>query len=236
MTPSVAAPVTIVIAGEPVAKARPRFTRRRIAYTPAHVRKYEAHGRLAAQLAMGDRPPIEVPVRLELVAELPIPASWSERKRALAIVGDLRPTSRPDVDNARCGLLKQGSEMNPTVAPAAPLAVASTAAHDREWWLEEAVRTRTVLSEVSLERAWTKLNRGDGQAPQATVEALVYGLRDGIDALPTKPERPRRLSELSADQLQEVCARLQNFKPTIARPWTADEVDALVSIWIKSHG
>ena len=103
------------------------------------------------------------------------------------------------------------------------------------WWLEEAVRTRTVLSEVSLERAWTKLNRGDGQAPQATVEALVYGLRDGIDALPTKPESLRRLSELSADQLKEVCARLQNFKPTIARPWTADEVDALVSIWAKSH-
>ena len=179
------------------------------------------------------------------------------------------------------------------VAPAAPLAVVSTAVHDREWWAEEAVRAgtdrsslvavgmveqpqpetitpwdapswreaavayhkdrngrrlsveiepkrlarqrRLLLSEVSLERAWHELNRGDGRAPQATVEALVYGLRDGIDALPTKPERLRRLSELSADQLKEVCARLQNFKPTIARPWTADEVDALVSIWAKSH-
>ena len=179
------------------------------------------------------------------------------------------------------------------VAPAAPLAVVSTAVHDREWWAEEAVRAgtdrsslvaagmveqpqpetitpwdapswreaavayhkdrngrrlsveiepkrlarlrRLLLSEVSLERAWHELNRGDGRAPQATVEALVYGLRDGIDALPTKPERLRRLSESSADQLKEVCARLQNFKPTIARPWTADEVDALVSIWAKSH-
>ena len=92
-------PVTVVIAGEPVAKARPRATRRGFVYTPAHVRKYEAHGRLAAQLAMGDRPPIEVPVRLELVAELPIPASWSARKRSLAVAGDLFPTSRPDVDN-----------------------------------------------------------------------------------------------------------------------------------------
>jgi len=93
------APVTVIVAGEPVAKARPRFTRRGIAYTPAHVRRYESHGRLAAQLAMGDRPPIEVPVRLELVAELPIPASWSARKCALAITGDLLPTSRPDIDN-----------------------------------------------------------------------------------------------------------------------------------------
>jgi len=92
-------PVTVVIAGEPVAKARPRVTRRGIAYTPAHTRKYEAHGRLAAQLAMGGRPPIEVPVRLELVADLPIPDSWSGRRRALAVTGDLLPTSRPDVDN-----------------------------------------------------------------------------------------------------------------------------------------
>jgi Holliday junction resolvase RusA-like endonuclease len=92
-------PVTVVIAGEPVAKARPRLTRRGIAYTPAHTRKYEAHGRLAAQLAMDGRPPIEVPVRLELVAELPIPVSWSGRRRALAVTGDLLPTSRPDVDN-----------------------------------------------------------------------------------------------------------------------------------------
>jgi Holliday junction resolvase RusA-like endonuclease len=91
-------PVTVVIAGEPVAKARPRLTRHGIAYTPAHTRKYEAHGRLAAQLAMGARPPIEAPVRLELVAELPIPGSWSGRRRALAVTGDLLPTSRPDVD------------------------------------------------------------------------------------------------------------------------------------------
>jgi len=89
---------------------------------------------------------------------------------------------------------------------------------------------------VSLEQAQRRLfeHRRDGAAA-STVEALVFGLRDGIDALPAKPERLRRLSELSADQLKEVCARLQNFKPTIARPWTADEVDALVSIWAKSH-
>jgi Holliday junction resolvase RusA-like endonuclease len=99
MTENEAAPVTVVIAGEPVAKARPRVTRRGIAYTPAHTRKFEAHGRLAAQLAMGDRAPIEAPVRLELVVELPIPDSWPGRKRALAVTGDLLPTSRPDVDN-----------------------------------------------------------------------------------------------------------------------------------------
>jgi Holliday junction resolvase RusA-like endonuclease len=92
-------PITIIIGGDPVAKARPRMTRKGFAYTPAHVRKFEAHGRLAAQIAMDGRPPIEGPVRLELVAELPIPASWSKRKHALAITGDMLPTSRPDIDN-----------------------------------------------------------------------------------------------------------------------------------------
>jgi hypothetical protein len=89
---------------------------------------------------------------------------------------------------------------------------------------------------VSLEQARRKLleRRRDGAAA-STVEALMFGLRDGIDALPTKPERLRRLSELSETQLHEVCARLQNFKPAIARPWTADEVAALVAIWAKTH-
>jgi hypothetical protein len=32
---------------------------------------------------------------------------------------------------------------SPTVAPAAPFAVVSTAVHDREWWAEEAVRAGT---------------------------------------------------------------------------------------------
>jgi hypothetical protein len=42
-------PITIIIGGEPVVKGRPRMTRRGFAYTPAATRKYEAHGRLAAQ-------------------------------------------------------------------------------------------------------------------------------------------------------------------------------------------
>jgi Holliday junction resolvase RusA-like endonuclease len=97
--PSAPSTVTITIGGEPTAKGRPRATRRGFVYTPAKTRRYEAHGRLAAQLAMNGRPPIEAPVRVELLIELPVPSSWSERKRADAITGAVRPTSRPDVDN-----------------------------------------------------------------------------------------------------------------------------------------
>src|SRR5262249_37446987 len=98
-TAASASAITVVIGGAPVAKGRPRMTRKGFAYTPSATRKYEAHARMAAQLAMDGRPPIEAPVRIEVLAELPIPASWSERKKAEAITGTVRPTSRPDVDH-----------------------------------------------------------------------------------------------------------------------------------------
>src|SRR5262245_12759185 len=98
-TSTIASAVTIIIGGEPVAKGRPRMTRRGFAYTPAATRKYEAHGRLCAQLAMDGRPPINVPVRAEIVIDLPVPASWSGKRRDAAVRGDVRPTTRPDADN-----------------------------------------------------------------------------------------------------------------------------------------
>jgi Holliday junction resolvase RusA-like endonuclease len=91
--------VTVVIGGEPVAKGRPRMTRRGFAYTPAATRKYEAHGRLAAQMAMDGRPPITAPVRAEIVVDLPAPSSWSGKRREAALRGEVRPTTRPDTDN-----------------------------------------------------------------------------------------------------------------------------------------
>jgi Holliday junction resolvase RusA-like endonuclease len=92
-------PVTIIISGHPVPKGRPRMTKHGHAYTPERTRAYGTHGGMAAQLAMGDRPPIEGPVSIHILIELTIPASWSARKRDAAIVGSIRPTSRPDVDN-----------------------------------------------------------------------------------------------------------------------------------------
>src|SRR5262249_2907723 len=92
-------PVTITIGGEPVAKGRPRMTRRGFAYTPSATRKYEAHGRLAAQLAMSGRPPIAVPVRAEVPIGLPVPASWSTKRPDAALGGEVRPTTGPAADN-----------------------------------------------------------------------------------------------------------------------------------------
>jgi Holliday junction resolvase RusA-like endonuclease len=100
------ASVTITVRGAAVAKGRARFTRTGFAYTPAKTRQYEAHGRLAAQIAMGERPPLTGPVVLTALIELPIPASWSGRRTAAAIVGEIRPTGRPDIDN----FLKSGMD------------------------------------------------------------------------------------------------------------------------------
>jgi uncharacterized membrane protein YccC len=71
---------------------------------------------------------------------------------------------------------------------------------------------------------------------ESTLEALVYGLREGLAAMATHPDRQRRLSELTSKQLSQVCERIQKFKPHIAKAWTPNEVQALVAIWGKNHG
>jgi hypothetical protein len=71
-------------------------------------------------------------------------------------------------------------------------------------------------------------------ASTSTVEALMFGLRDGLEALPTNPDRLRRLSELNEEQLCAVCERLQDFKPHIAPAWSPEEVQALIDIWTAS--
>jgi Holliday junction resolvase RusA-like endonuclease len=72
--------MTVIIAGAPVPKGRARMTRRGFMYTPTKTRTYESHARMAAQLAMGGSPPLEVPVRVEILVELPVPQSWSARR------------------------------------------------------------------------------------------------------------------------------------------------------------
>lgn len=92
--------IEIVLLGKPVAKGRPRFNMETgRAYTPAQTMKYEQMLRLAAADAMGERPPLEGPLRLEMDVVVPIPASWPKKKQAAALAGEIRPTSKPDWDN-----------------------------------------------------------------------------------------------------------------------------------------
>jgi Holliday junction resolvase RusA-like endonuclease len=93
-------PVVIELFGEPKGKGRPRFVRRTgHAFTPQKTASYEACLRHEASLAMGDRPPLDGALRVQVNAYFGMPQSWGAKKRAAAIAGTIRPTKRPDWEN-----------------------------------------------------------------------------------------------------------------------------------------
>ncbi|SFD03358.1 RusA family crossover junction endodeoxyribonuclease [Collimonas sp. OK412] len=104
---SLAAVINFVVDGQPVAKGRPRFARvgKGVkAYTPAKTATYEQQVSWAAKASMCGASPLAGPVELHVLLYMQIPASYSKVKRARAISGDLRPTSKPDLDNVVKGI------------------------------------------------------------------------------------------------------------------------------------
>ena len=89
------------VLGPPHPKGRPKFFRRGNyvgTYTPAATR--EAEQNILMQ-ALPHKParPIEEAIKLTMIFYMPIPTSFSRKKRGLAINKFLRPTKRPDLDN-----------------------------------------------------------------------------------------------------------------------------------------
>jgi Holliday junction resolvase RusA-like endonuclease len=84
--------------GVPVSKARARFGCGHV-YTPAPTRGFANDLGWSARAAMGGRKPITGAVRITALFELPVPATWTEKRKAAAIVGNIMPISRPDLDN-----------------------------------------------------------------------------------------------------------------------------------------
>ena len=68
-------------------------------YTPAETRAYERALGMAAKVAMRGREPLSGPLRLAVTAFMPIPRSWSQKKRDAALAGTVRPVVKPDWDN-----------------------------------------------------------------------------------------------------------------------------------------
>lgn len=91
--------IEIVLLGAPRGKERPRLTKLGHVYTPAKTRDYEAALKFAAQQIMGDRPPLDGPLEIDIVVKKPIPASWPKKRQEAARSGAERPTSKPDFDN-----------------------------------------------------------------------------------------------------------------------------------------
>ncbi len=93
-------PIVITLAGTPTGKGRPRFSRKSgHAYTDEKTRAYETNFSYIAQHTMHGRPLLEGPLRVDVRATFPVPASWSGKKRTAALAGAIKPTCKPDADN-----------------------------------------------------------------------------------------------------------------------------------------
>lgn len=94
--------VLVIVEGEPVGKGRPKAVRQggfvRM-YTPEKTRSYEEKIADEARKSMSGRDPITGPVLLELSMVVSVPSSWSKKKRAAALSGQMVPTKKPDKDN-----------------------------------------------------------------------------------------------------------------------------------------
>jgi len=99
--------IKFTVPGKPRAKARPRF---RVVtpkgkksfvhtYTPKETETEEGVLRHIASIAMAGRAPLTGPLVIQMAAYLPVPASWTKKKREAALAGLIYPTSKPDWDN-----------------------------------------------------------------------------------------------------------------------------------------
>lgn len=94
--------VVVTLAGPPRGKGRPRistiggFAR---AFTDKETRKYEDALKTAGIEAMAGRAHLDEAVSVVIRAYMPIPRSFSAKKRAAALAGDIPHTSAPDWDN-----------------------------------------------------------------------------------------------------------------------------------------
>jgi Holliday junction resolvase RusA-like endonuclease len=68
-------------------------------FTDAKTRTYENALKAAGIAAMNGRPALDEPIAVVMRAFMPIPQSFSRKKREAAIAGDMMPTSGIDLDN-----------------------------------------------------------------------------------------------------------------------------------------
>jgi len=99
-------PLVVKIDGDPFKQDRPR-----VAVIKGHAVVYDKkeskegkkiiaeHTALAMAEQNWDTIPIDQPVAMVVTAYFSVPKSWPKQKRADALAGKIRPTSKPDVDN-----------------------------------------------------------------------------------------------------------------------------------------
>lgn len=136
--------VRFTVPGRPVAKGRPKFARIGPgvrAYTPEQTREHETSVRALAANAMNGRPLITGPVHLHVRIYVACPVSWSGKRRAEAIRGEIRATKKPDASNVvksiedgcDCVVWRSDSQIVQLVA---------------EKWFGDQPRTEVVITEI----------------------------------------------------------------------------------------
>lgn len=105
------------VPGVPVGKGRARSSSRIVRgqdgkakvttrhYTPAKTANYEEAVALIAKSAMRSREPLQGALQATLTVGMPIPRSWSQKKRLAAAQGEVWPTVKPDSDNVAKAVL-----------------------------------------------------------------------------------------------------------------------------------
>jgi len=89
------------VTGVPVAKGRPKFSMRggfARAYTPAKTKDFETLIKWVAQECKIEEL-MTGPVSVQIEIYLPIPKTFTKKKLALIEKFELRPLTRPDIDN-----------------------------------------------------------------------------------------------------------------------------------------
>ena len=93
--------LTITLLGEPVPFARMRLSARGAHFVPAPQRNAMAAIRLECQHTMLETgtPMFDEPIGVQVASYFPISLSWSRRRQAAALAGEILPAKRPDLDN-----------------------------------------------------------------------------------------------------------------------------------------
>ena len=102
--------IELIVYGNPVAQGRPRFSRQGgfvKTYDPIKSKAYKALIRLELQPLLSDQDfkPIDRACCLNLKVFRAMPKSFSKKKREEALLGYIRPTTKPDTDNYVKGVL-----------------------------------------------------------------------------------------------------------------------------------
>jgi Holliday junction resolvase RusA-like endonuclease len=90
------------VEGDPKGKGRPRFSRVgnfTKVYTDKQTLTYEAMIATFAKQAMGGTELLKTPVSVFLYVRLPVPQSYSKKRREACLSGLEKPCKKPDIDN-----------------------------------------------------------------------------------------------------------------------------------------